>query len=320
MKQPFTEVTVKAVTGTGMPVSDVEMYFGAATDVKTANRNIYVAAPTTKEGILFSSNGGSGKALQPDIDYSGYLGGSWVTDLSGNYAPFNGYLSEESWYKDVTLNMAHYQDQYDVENELPAVPVFELEIDTAKLTLRAKTDIGNLNAVFNVLVNNAQYTYGEDGNNGEMIRSVSTVDMHLGEDIPACTGTEDDFYKVCLASDGYYEYTLDIPTDKLITVRHNDANGQYYDVVQTCDVDLSKYACRSFVAENTEDSTVQTFDFTRKTATLNVSAELSHVIEARDVINDVTVVVSDAQNEGNACDTGLGTYCNEWNVQTDWSK
>lgn len=313
MKQPYTEVNVKTVTGSNVPVSDIEMYFGASTDVKHAYENIYVAAPTKKEGITFSSGSGSGKALQPDIDYTGYLGGSWITDLSGDYAPFNGYLANESWYKEISLPMAHYQDK----EQLPTD--FNLVIDTAKLTLKAKADIGNVNAKFDVLVNNAQYSYGAEGENGEMIKSAAAIVMHLGDkDTPACEGNE--INSVCLDDKGYYTYTLDIPTDKLLTVKHDDNNAKYYQVKQTCDVDTDKYACRSYVAESTTDDHIEYFDFTRKSSVMNITSMLQDVITDKDVINNVRIELVDTNNNNAVCDDKLGTYCNVWNEQADMSK
>lgn len=311
MKQPYTKVSVKATTGSGVPVAGVEMYFGANTDIKPANKNIYVAAPTTKTGIKFESGSASGKALQPDIDYTGYLGGSWITDLSGAYAPFNGYLAENSWYKSVSLPMTHYEE----ENQ--GATNFDLVIDTAKLTLKAKTDIGNLNAVFNVNVGNTTYNYGDDGKNGEMINSTSTIVMHLGENIDRCTGNE--INKVCLDNNGYYSYTLDIPTDKLITVK-NVNNNLYYDVKQTCDVDTDKYACRSFVSESVNDEHVQYFDFTRQKAVINVESILDNVKLDRSVINTVKLTIKDTQNVNSVCNIANADYCGVWNNETDWTK
>lgn len=310
LKQPYTEVAIKATTGSGVPVAGVEMYFGAATDSRTANQNIYVAAPTTKQGITFKSGGSSGKALQPDIDYSGYLGGSWVTDLSGDYAPYNGYLADDSWYDNTELPMSHYQEEDESATE------FDLVIDTVPLTLKAKTDIGNLNAVFNVQIGNTTYNYGTDGANGEMIKSKSTIVMHLGSDEYNACDVDTPVGEVCLDDNGYYNYTIDVPVDKLITVK-NANTGLYYDVKQTCDVDTDKYACRSFVSESTDDAHTEVFDFTRQTATLNVESILDNVQIDRNVINTVTLKVKDIQNATAPCDANKMSYCEAWGGNDD---
>lgn len=312
MKQPFTEVNVKTVTSSGVPVSDVEMYFGARTDTKMPNENIYVAQPTTKAGVVFSAASGTGKALQPDIDYSGYLGGSWVTDLSGAHAPFNGYLADKSWYKEIKLPMPHYQDK----EQVPAK--FYMVIDTAKLTLKAKADIGNVNAKFDVIINNAQFSYGTEGENGEMIRSNSAIVMRLGSNVPACSG--DEMNTVCKDGD-YYSYTIDVPVDKLITVKHDDNNAIYYKTVQACDIDTDKYSCRSYVPENVDDAHTETFDLTRKSAKVNITAKIKDVVTVKDIINNVHVELIDATNKQPVCDVdSVGEYCDVWDETFDWSK
>lgn len=311
MKQPFTEVNVKTVTSSNVPVSDVEMYFGARTDTKMPNENIYVAQPTTKDGVTFSSASGTGKALQPDIDYSGYLGGSWVTDLSGAYAPFNGYLANNSWYKEIKLPMPHYQDKEQVASK------FYMVIDTAKLTLKAKADIGNVNAKFDVIINNAQFSYGEEGENGEMIRSNSAIVMRLGSNVPACSG--DEMNTVCMDGE-YYSYTIDVPVDKLITVKHDNNNAIYYNTTQACDIDTDKYSCRSYVPESVDDAHIETFDLTRKSATVKITAKIQDVVTVKDIINNVHIKLTDATNKQPVCDVdSIGDYCDVWDETFDWS-
>ena len=163
-----------------------------------------------------------------------------------------------------------------------------------KLTIKAKTDIGKLHALFNVSLDGGDYTIGQAGSNGYIHNSAGFVAMKIGDQFAGtCNGA--DFYDTCVAQDGYYEFSINIPKNVDADVNVNNSE-LFYDVSKTVTVD-------------DDGNPIFVFDFSRKTSTLDITSELTGVQNPRDVINHVTINLVDSQNINDICASAVGDFC-----------